>query len=276
MSDIKIESELEYTVQSPTSFVLNIASAHKNHQQTSNEQLLVTPDIPYQWCMLNDSGSRGIRLTASPGTVTINYSATVQFSPELEPAGQLQEVEHKVLPDTVLAYLNPSRYCESDRLGLMAAKEFGHLGSGYFRVQAICDWINQRIDYVSGSTDASSSACDVLIQRAGVCRDFAHVGIALCRALGMPARYVSGYAVDLYPPDFHGLFEVFLNDTWYLFDATRMAPMNGFVRVGMGHDAADTSFANIVGSATLQSMKVSAIAVDFTPRDNVDEAVSSA
>jgi transglutaminase-like putative cysteine protease len=226
--------------------------------------------------MLNDCGVRGVRLNASPGNLKISYSANVQLSPNVNQAGQLREVKHKVLPTNVLVYLNPSRYCESDRLGRLAWKEFGQLNSGYFRVQAICDWVNQRIDYVVGSTDASSSACDVLIQRAGVCRDFAHVCIALCRALGIPARYVSGYAADLQPSDFHGFFEVYLNESWYLFDATRMAPVSGFVRVGMGRDAADTSFANIVGQAMPKSMRVSAVAVDSKPSNKMGDAISTA
>ena len=158
----------------------------------------------------------------------------------------------------------------------MAWKEFGELSNGYYRVQAICDWVNQRIDYVEGSTNTSSSACDVLIQRTGVCRDFAHVSIALCRALGIPARYVSGYAADLQPPDFHGFFEAYLSDNWYLFDATRMASVSRLVRIGMGRDAADASFANVVGQARLDSIWVSAVAEDSMPSNEADNAISTA
>jgi len=111
---------------------------------------------------------------------------------------------------------------------------------------------------VAGSTDARSSACDVLVQRAGVCRDFAHVALTLCRALSIPARYVSGYAVGLNPPDFHGFFEAYLGTRWYLFDATRMAPRDGLVRIGTGRDAADAAFATVIGAATLKDMTVSA------------------
>ena len=148
--------------------------------------------------------------------------------------------------------------------------------TGYSRVDQICNWVNANIDYVAGSTDASSSACDVLIQRAGVCRDFAHVSIALCRALGIPARYVSGYAVGLEPPDFHGFFEVYLDDRWYLFDATRMAPVSGLVRIGIGHDASDTSFANIVGQATMKFIKVEATSADANLLLNNGNPVSTA
>ena len=176
----------------------------------------------------------------------------------MTPPKVLDEVGHPELPVEVLPFLNPSRYCESDQLGQFAWREFSGVPSGHSRVQAIADWVNENISYISGTTDASSSACDVLIQRTGVCRDFAHVSITLCRALGIPARYVSGYAVGLEPPDFHGFFEAYLHDRWYLFDATKMAPVSGLVRIGVGRDAADTSFAIIVGQAELQSMSVGA------------------
>ena len=277
MHRVHIESELEYNIDSPTSFVFNIAAAFTDHQQIINEQLSVTSSVNYEWFMLNEHGVRGIRINAQPGTLQLHYKAEAQLSPEVDQAGQLREVEHNVLPSDILPFLSPSRYCESDRLGRFAWKQFGQLETGYFRVQAICDWVNQQIDYVAGSTDASSSACDVLIQRAGVCRDFAHVSIALCRALGIPARYVSGYAAELQPPDFHGFFEAYLNENWYLFDATRMAPVSGFVRVGIGRDAADSSFANIVGQATLNSMRVSAVSnASEHKENNFDDAISTA
>ncbi|MEJ6078111.1 transglutaminase family protein [Vibrio sp. 1-Bac 57] len=259
---VNISSELIYTVESPSSFVFNIAAANTVHQTTVQENLIISPSIDSEWFQLNDFGCRGLRLTTEPCELSIRYNASVELSPEIERVFYLNEVEHKRLPASVLPFLSPSRYCESDRLGRFAWKEFGQLASGYSRVQEICNWVNTHIDYVAGSTDSSTSACDVLIQRAGVCRDFAHVSIALCRALGIPARYVSGYAVGLKPPDFHGFFEVYLEDRWYLFDATRMAPISGLVRAGIGLDAADASFANIVGQVTMLSINVQADAAD--------------
>jgi len=255
---VNISSELTYTVDSTASFVFNIAAANTPYQKTIDEYLTISPYIESEWFQLDESGSRGLRLKAEPCELTIQYNATVQLSPETERVMFLNEIEHKNLPISVLPFINPSRYCESDRLWRLAWKEFGHIPPGYSRIEEICNWVNTHIDYVVGSTNASSSACDVLIQRAGVCRDFAHICIALCRALGIPARYVSGYAVALKPPDFHGFFEVYLEDRWYLFDATRMAPISGLIRIGVGRDAADSSFANIVGEATLQSIQVNA------------------
>ncbi|WP_369854699.1 transglutaminase family protein [Candidatus Thalassolituus haligoni] len=263
MHFVKIASELVYTVNSPSSFVFNIAAAITDHQKTVEENLFISPSMNSEWFQLNNFGSRGVRIDAEPCELTINYNATVALSPDIEQNRYLNEVEHNKLPTSVLSFLNPSRYCESDRLGRLAWKEFGQLQPGYLRVDAICNWVNDHLDYVADSTDTSSSACDVLIQRAGVCRDFAHVSIALCRALGIPARYVSGYAVGLEPPDFHGFFEAYLEDRWFLFDATRMAPVSGLVRIGIGRDAADASFANIVGLAMMKSIKVEATAVDW-------------
>ena len=263
MHFVKIASELVYTVNSPSSFVFNIAAAITDHQKTVEENLFISPFMNSEWFQLNNFGSRGVRIDAEPCELTINYNATVELSPDIEQNRYLNEVEHNKLPTSVLSFLNPSRYCESDRLGRLAWKEFGQLQPGYLRVDAICNWVNDHLDYVADSTDTSSSACDVLIQRAGVCRDFAHVSIALCRALGIPARYVSGYAVGLEPPDFHGFFEAYLEDRWFLFDATRMAPVSGLVRIGIGRDAADASFANIVGLAMMKSIKVEATAVDW-------------
>lgn len=273
---VNIASELIYTVESTSSFTFNIAAANTAYQKTVEESLIITPFIDSEWFQLNEFGCRGLRLKVEPCELSIKYNATVQLSPEIERVRYLNEVEYKKLPVSVLPFLSPSRYCESDRLGRLAWKEFGQLASGYSRVDEICNWVNSHIDYVAGSTNASSSACDVLIQRAGVCRDFAHVSIALCRALGIPARYVSGYAVGLKPPDFHGFFEVYLEDRWYLFDATRMAPVSGLVRIGIGRDAADTSFANIVGQTTMQSIHVVANSANCELLYNSSVPVSTA
>jgi len=273
---VNLSSKLTYTVEATSSFVFNIAAANTTYQKTVEENLILSPFINSEWFELNEFGCRGFRVKVEPCEFSITYDAMVQLTTESERVRYFNEVEYKRLPASVLPFLSPSRYCESDRLTRFAWKEFGHLTAGYSRVEDICQWVNKHIDYVAGSTDTSSSACDVLIQRAGVCRDFAHVSIALCRALGIPARYVSGYAVGLKPPDFHGFFEVYLEDRWYLFDATKMAPISGLIRIGIGRDAADTSFANIVGVATLQSIFVEAMSVNCDLSYNDGVPVSTA
>jgi len=273
---INVSCQLNYTIVEPTSFVFSIAPAKTDFQQLQQEALTVTPYTPVEWVDIGDYGSRLIRFQAQPGTLTVKYRASVQLMPVLMPAAPLEEIQFSALSADILPYLNPSRYCEADRLGRFAFKEFGQLPMGYARVQAVADWVYHNIDYLPGSTDASSGACDVLIQRAGVCRDFAHLSIAFCRALGIPARYVAGYAPELNPPDFHGFFEAYLGDKWYLFDATKLAPVSGFVRIGTGRDAADASFATLVGEAAMDSMVVAAVTASGESLPDNGGAVSSA
>ena len=121
---------------------------------------------------------------------------------------------------------------------------------------AITDWIHENVEYLRGSTDSMTSAYDTVTQRTGVCRDFSHLGIALCRALNIPARYFSGYAYQLEPPDFHACFECFIGGSWVVFDATRLAHLNGLVRIGTGRDAADAAVASIFGSAIVHPHQV--------------------
>jgi transglutaminase-like putative cysteine protease len=175
----------------------------------------------------------------------------MEMTPEVASPTEVNETLTAHLPPDVLTYLNPSRYCESDLLARFAYEEFGNLYRGYSRVQAVCNWVCDQLDYTPGSTNGMTTAADVLLQRTGVCRDYAHLAIALCRGIGIPARYVAGYALNLQPPDFHGFMEAFLDGQWYLFDPTRLAFTSGLVRIGVGRDAADVSFATLNGDARL-------------------------
>jgi transglutaminase-like putative cysteine protease len=153
--------------------------------------------------------------------------------------------------------LFPSRYCQSDRLSRLAWDLFGKIKNPHETVVAITDWIHGNVEYVRGSTDSMTSAYDTVTQRTGVCRDFSHLAIALCRALNIPARYFSGYAYELEPPDFHACLECLIGGAWTVFDATRLAHLNGLVRIGTGRDAADAAVASIFGSVKCTSMAVS-------------------
>jgi transglutaminase-like putative cysteine protease len=256
MTIIQVGCNLTYSVTKPTSFLFNVAAARTAHQIISEETLLLNPNIQYEASTLGAETIQVYRLTVEPCDLQLQYRANVELCPEIYDTSGIIETGYSQLPNEVLTYLNPSRYCESDRLTHFALRIFGDVEPGFSRVTAICDWIHNNLDYQSGSSGESTSACDVLIQRVGVCRDYAHLAIALCRALCIPARYVSGYAVALQPPDFHGFFEAYLGTRWYLFDATRMAPVEGFIRIGTGRDAADASFATIIGEATLTNMAV--------------------
>lgn len=274
---IDIACSLRYQVLAPTSFLFNIAAAPTTFQKIVSESCRSQPQVPLTFAELGDEGNRVLRLRLDPCELQVDYNARVELQPQVSDAGEVGEVPFQQLPQEVLQYLNPSRYCESDRLARLALREFSGFAPGHQRVQAICDWTYDHLEYLSGSTDARSSACDVLVQGAGVCRDFAHLSIALCRAICIPARYVSGYALSLEPPDFHGFFEAYLEGGWYLFDATRMASKQGLVRIGSGRDAADVSFANIIGSAMLLGMQVSASEAGGTvPGNDAEQAVSTA
>jgi len=256
MTTIQVGCDLTYSVTKPTSFLFNVAAARTGYQIISQENLQLNPNIKYVTSSLGTEDIQVYRLTVEPCDLQLQYRAIVDLSPEIYDTSGIVEAGYSQLPNEVLPYLNPSRYCESDRLTHFVLRMFGNVQPGFSRVTAICDWINCNLDYQAGSTGESTSACDVLIGRVGVCRDYAHLAIALCRALCIPARYISGYAVALQPPDFHGFFEAYLGSRWYLFDATRMAPVEGFVRIGTGRDAADASFATIIGEATLTTMAV--------------------
>lgn len=266
MSAVHVRSRLCYQVDEPTSFVFCTTAATTPHQRVRREELVLQPELDFDFASVGLGDNRVVRVRADEGPLLFAYDADVVVDPKVRDEHALDEHEHDELPSAVLPYLNPSRYCPSDRLGRWAEHEFGEVGRGHERIETICDWIYDSLDYVVGSTTSETDACETLIQRCGVCRDFAHVAITLCRALGVPARYVSGYAVGLDPPDFHGHFEVFLGDTWWLFDATRRAPRSGFVRIGTGRDAADCAFATIVGGARLESIEVEATALGEPPR----------
>ncbi|MGV3486695.1 MAG: transglutaminase-like domain-containing protein [Planctomycetaceae bacterium] len=265
MSRILVGSDLNFNVNGPTTFLFQIAASQTAQQTIVNEQFTLHPYTPYAECQVGVEGNRLHRITAEVGQLSIQYRATVDLQQQCEPADQVPEADYANLPAEVLQYLNPSRYCESDLLSRFAFEEFGQMNRGYGRVQAICDWVHDHLDYTPGSTGPTTTAADVLLQRVGVCRDYSHLAITLCRGLGIPARYVSGYAVNLQPPDFHGFFEAFLDHNWYLFDATRLAPIGGLVRIGTGRDAADVALSTRTGNAVMTSMNV--WANDAQPND---------
>lgn len=262
MSRIEVGSKLCYAVHAPSTFLLNLSVAKNEHQSTAHESIEIHPYRQVEECRVGPLGNRILRLNAQPGELQIQYRATVDIDAETVDVDTIEETSYENLPPEVFPYLNPSRYCESDKLFRFATEEFGDLVRGYSRVTAICNWVYEQLSYTPCSTGPSTTACDVLLQRTGVCRDYAHVAISLCRAIGIPTRYVSGYAVNLEPPDFHGFFEAFLDGRWFLFDATRLAPVGGFVRIGTGRDAADVAFATIRGYAVSTGMEVFANVTD--------------
>lgn len=249
--------ELGYEVESPTTFVLNVQPARMGRQRILREELAVTPDLPVETHVMPESGNRYVRLVARPGTtLRLAYDAEVELEVRREDPAGVRETPAAELPFATLPHLYPSRYCEADRLTRLAWQQFGRLEKGHGRVAAVCNWIHDQVEYRRGSSDEQTSATNTLLERAGVCRDFAHSGVALCRALGIPARFVSAYAWRLEPPDFHAVFEAYLGGRWYLFDATRQAALDGIVRIGIGRDAGEVSFATIMGAVRPTAMRV--------------------
>jgi transglutaminase-like putative cysteine protease len=169
-----------------------------------------------------------------------------------------------------LTYLRPSRYCPSDHLAGFATAEFGTAAAGRDTVDAVTAWIYHRIAYVSGSSGVHDDAEHTLLTGQGVCRDFAHLGVALCRAMDVPARFVAVYAPGLTPMDFHAVFEAWIDGGWRVYDATRLVPRQGLVRIATGRDAADTAFASVLGgTATLRTIEVTAtVSGDLLPVDD--------
>ncbi len=249
-----IDCTLAYEVSGPTDFVFQIHAHDGMDQQVLSESLLITPDLPQHVYTDPGIGHRFLRLHADSGPVTLRYQARVLRTVQpLDP--QAQEVAIADLPDDLLHNLNPTRYCESDHLSQDTQAMFGQLPRGLSRVQAIADWIQQNIAYQIGTSNATTTARDVLANRTGVCRDFAHLGVTFCRALNIPARLVVGYAhFDEPPPDFHAVFEAYLGDRWVQFDATHMSPIDDLVRVATGRDAKDVAFATIYGPAVMTTM----------------------
>ena len=254
--------ELNYLVRRDTTMILNIEAQRVEGQTTAQETFSVTPDVLSETHATKETSNRYRRLLLRPGEYAIRYEARVETSPQLNLPGSVDEVPVAQLPLDVMSYLFSSRYCESEELGRFAWRRFGDLPQGHSRVAAVCDWIRDNVDYLEGSSDGKTTAVDTFATRAGVCRDFAHLGITFCRALGIPARFVSAYGWKLEPQDFHAVFEAYLAGRWYVFDPTRLSPPEGVVRIGVGRDAADTAFATFFGD--LQSQP-KVIRVDSLP-----------
>jgi len=210
-------------------------------------------------------GNRCWRVEAHGPRLSIQYDAvfTTADAPD-EALPDAPAVPVAALPDETLPFLLPSRYCPSDQLIDEAWQRFGASPEGYARVQAVCDWLHAAVNYNAGASGPGASALDTLRSRQGVCRDFAHTGVALCRALSIPARYAFGYLpdygvpLDPTPMDFHAWFEAFVGQRWYTFDARHNVPRRGRIKVAHGRDAADVAMITSYGVAQLETMTVRA------------------
>ncbi len=251
MHTATIDLLLDYEVTHPAHFLFHIESAFHASHNIIEERLSITPSMKVRTFCDDRNGNRFIRLDAAKGVLSLNYRAKIELNTVPAPL-HLDEAPVTSVPDDVLRYLMPSRYCESDVMSRAAQQLFGHLPQGLSRVRAVENWLHESICYMPGFSNSTTTAQEVFVQRAGVCRDFAHLGITLCRALNIPARLVVGYVYfDEPPQDFHAVFEAWLDNQWVLFDGTKMAPIDRLVRVGTGRDAKDVAFATIFGGVRM-------------------------
>jgi transglutaminase-like putative cysteine protease len=255
-----IDARLDYDLPQPADLLLALEVAQMHDQSLVTDRLEmwgVEPLVPI--AAEENLGRR--TWTRGSGRITAHYTATVDVDRPAEAIIGLPAGDKRDLPSLVVPYLFPSRYCESDRFEAMVRRDFGNLAGGD-QVHAIAEWIRRHVDYVIGTSDVSTTATDCFIARRGVCRDFAHLMVAMTRAAGIPARVVAAYAWRLDPQDFHAVAEVWLDGGWHLVDATGLAPSQGIARIGVGRDATDISFLTVFGTAQLITQQVRVERVD--------------
>lgn len=259
---VRVGCEFDYESDVPLPMVVLVRARPDDNHHTLYESRWVEPEVPLRE-YVDTFGNRCWRLTLPGGRITLRYDAVVETDQEpdpVHPGAQLVPVQD--LPDETLVFTLPSRYVESDLLLDAAWELFGHTPSTWARVQAVCDWIHTNIRYEAGSSGTATTALDVYKARNGVCRDFALLSVAFCRALNIPARYTFGYLpdIDVEPPDvamdFHAWFEAYLGGRWYTFDARHNRPRSGRVVIGRGRDAVDVALSTSYGAARLNKMTV--------------------
>lgn len=256
---LSIRVELDYHFPAAADVLLAIEAAQLPDQLLLEDLLTVGGAGPLRPIAGEDGVGRRTWLSAE-GKLCAAYRATVDVGRRAPALDGLAAVPLRDLPAEVVPYLWPSRYCEADRFEAFVERHFGGLEGGA-GVRAMADWIQGEIDYVAGSSDATTSAVDSFVARQGVCRDHAHLLASFARAAGIPARLVSAYAWQLDPPDFHAVVEVWLDGAWHLIDPTGRAPLEGLVRIAVGRDATDIAFMTIFGEAEMvrQSVKVTRV-----------------
>ncbi len=248
-ASLSIHARLFYAFAEPTDVLIQLEAAEMPDQQVLQPELWLTPVLHFSRVPGHDEIGTRIWLRVD-GQLALDYKAEVLIGrPEIDLAS-LPETQPHQLPGEVIDYLMPSRFCPSDRFNAFVDTEFSGLSGGAC-VAAIRDWVAQHLSYEPGASTSATCATDTFVQRSGVCRDYAHLVIALARAASIPARYASVYAPDVQPPDFHAVAEVYLAGAWRLIDATGMAAASELAKIGVGRDAADIPFLSSFGSAQL-------------------------
>ncbi|MEE2521519.1 transglutaminase family protein [Pseudarthrobacter sp. J75] len=256
-----VSTRLVFSTIADTKIALAVAAARNAGYSSFSEELSITADgkeVPFKELPDAHGGRLHYMELAEPAEVTVEYSATI--------GGRASAPD--VAPVDLIRYVRPSRYAESDRLLPTAYAEFGGLSGGDL-VLAVRNWVSKELSYVSGSSRVTDGAAETLMNRRGVCRDFAHLAIALLRSKDVPARLSAVYAPGLKPMDFHAVAEAYLDGRWVVIDPTGLAPRSSMVRITAGRDAADTAFLSTVGGRlTLRKMQVSAVVNGDLPAED--------
>ncbi len=238
--------DLKFDIVTPTPFVLMLRPRSAVNQWIAYEEYKIIPSVPVVE-FTDIYGNLCQRLIAPAGIFSIHTAAKVMTADTIAQDFGAPFIEIQNLPESTLIYLLPSRYCESDRFCQMATEITAGELWGYNQVVAIVKWMQKNINFEPTISDTLVSAIEVNMRGYGVCRDFSHLGIALCRSLSIPARMVVGYLHNLEPMDLHAWFEAYVGDRWYLFDATQTEIKGGYVAIGYGRDAADVAISNQFG-----------------------------
>ena len=249
------QCNLAYAFDAPVEAIAKVQVLAAPDQVIVAETLVLSPGAR----LISVTAADGARLLRGEmaGVVDLAYTATVDVAPRRPIPADAHQHRWDELPPDTLDYLLPSRFCPSDKFGRFVAREFDPGLAGGARVAAILDWLHASIDYRHGVSDAETTAERTFVDRAGVCRDFTHLGITLCRAANIPARAVGAYAWRLEPADFHAVMEVYVGGQWWLADPTRLAPGDGLIRIATGRDAADIAFLTTGGAVRQIAMTVS-------------------
>lgn len=260
---IRLGYDIEFDVPNGATF-LALLRVHSTRQADLDQPdtVSVSPGLEVE-DYIDAFGNLGARFLAPAGKVQLSASRLIQDSGELDAiCTDAPEVPVHLLPPETLPYLMNSRYCEVDLMSSIAADLFCNGVSGWARVQAVCDWINEHVRFDYMKARPTKTALDLYAERAGVCRDFQHLGITFCRALNIPARYVTGYLGDIgvpaapFPMDFSAWFEAYLGGRWWTFDARHNRPRIGRIVMARGRDATDVAITTTFGEAILRRFTV--------------------
>lgn len=256
---LSISAELDYDIPEEADLLLQVEAAIIPEQRVVQAFIDLPPVKHFARIPGHDTIGDRIWLRLQ-GALRVRYSAIVEVHRLTADIASLAAVPPHLLPGEAVDYMLPSRFCPSDTFLDLVTQQFGDTTGGA-RVAAIRDWIHANITYEAGTSDSFTDAAGTYQSGKGVCRDFAHLMVTMTRASAIPARFCAVYGLGVEPQDFHAVAEVFLDNTWYVVDATGMAEGNGIAKIGVGRDAADVSFLTSYGQAIMQNQSVQVVQV---------------